>query len=300
MDTIEHCIEQQIELNTSKNLLYAHIEQMIEIDPGFVAALEELLISASRNETKRVPDDIVSLTVQALLKKLYSINQYVRISRDNVKELEQIYRRTWQIMLRTGNVQATLRTHHYPELSRWLMPLYPKNVVKYLRYSPRIGRVVCEEYSADFQIELFHLKVSQIQQPVLDIGCGSRANLVRYLRVLGIDAYGIDRFLDTQGDYLEQADWFEYVFEPDRWGTIISNMAFTNHLIYTYHHDRTQLERYLLTMNNIIQSLGIGGSFHYAPSLPFVEQRLAPTQYKVVRKRIMDEIGVSTITRITG
>jgi hypothetical protein len=298
MQSIKNCIEQQIEINKSKNLLYASVEQVIELDPNFLAALEELLGSASGDSLGCVPSDVVSLAVQALLTKLYSINPYLRISPGEVEELEAIYQETWQGMLRTRDIRATLRERHYPQLSRWLAAVYPKEFLKYLRTSPLVGRVVCEEYSAELQVELFQIEVSQMKQPVIDIGCGSHANLVRHLRSLGVEAYGFDRSLETYDGYLEQTDWFEYVFEPVRWGTVISNMAFTNHLNYAYRHDRAHLERYLLKMREVIESLAVGGRFYYAPGLPFVEQRLAPTQYGVERRCIMDDICVSTVTRL--
>ena len=40
---IENSIRQQLEANRSKNLLYENIEQIMEIEPGFLAALEDLL-----------------------------------------------------------------------------------------------------------------------------------------------------------------------------------------------------------------------------------------------------------------
>ena len=67
---------------------------------------------------------------------------------------------------------------------------------------------------------------------MIDVGCGSQANLVTYFRALGIEAYGIDRHLETHKPYLDQVDWFDYDFEAGRWGTIVSHMSFTNHLNY--------------------------------------------------------------------
>jgi hypothetical protein len=154
------------------------------------------------------------------------------------------------------------------------------------------------EYSAEFQIELFGIDISHIQAPVLDIGCGKQANLVRYLGSLGIEAYGIDRHLGIQETYFEQIDWFEYDFQPSRWGTIISNMAFTNHLNYAYLHDISQLEQYLLRMKQILESLLVGGSFYYAPSLPRVEDQLAKETYKVKREQKSSDTFISAVSRI--
>jgi hypothetical protein len=293
---IENSIQQQIETNQSKNLLYDHAEQIMEIEPGFRSTLEALL-AIPADKAEPLPAGMVSFAVRSFLKKLYSVNQYLRINPKKMEELEHIYWLTWQTMLRTGNIQAALREQHYPKLSQWLATLYPNKFLEPIRVLPAVGHVVCEEYSALLQLELFQIDVTQLKQPLIDIGCGSRANLVRYLRSLEIEAYGFDRFLEIQAPYLEQKDWFDMVFEPGQWGSILSNMAFTNHLNHTYHHDRNQFAQYLLKMKDIFASLAIGGSFYYAPGLPFIEDRLDPTQYKVERKRVIQDVFVSVVTR---
>ena len=72
------------------------------------------------------------------------------------------------------------------------------------------------------------------------------------MRSLGIAAFGFDRQLEIQEPHIEQRDWFDYPFEAGKWGSIVSNMAFTNHLNYAYLHDVSQLEQYLLKMKDIL------------------------------------------------
>jgi hypothetical protein len=299
MQSIESSIKRQLDVNKSKNLLFVNVKQIMDIEPSFPVALEELLDSTLRGKPESISSEIVSFATQAFLKNLYSVNQYLRISDQKVKELEKIYLQTWQIMIRTRNIQIVLREYHYPELSRWLATLYPKEFRKSLKLLPLVGSLVCEEYSDQFQIELLQIEVAHMKQPVIDIGCGSQANLVRKLRLLGIEAYGLDRYLEVQESYLTQIDWFEYPFEPAIWGTIISNMAFTNHLSYAHLYDASQLEQHLLKMRETIDSLAIGGHFYYAPSLPFIENWFVPERYKVEREQIMDELFVSTVTKIS-
>jgi hypothetical protein len=296
---IENSIQQQLEANRSKNLLYENVDQIMQIEPGFLAALEDLLdASRGKSRPESVSSEVVSFAAQALLKRLLAVNQYLRISDQKIEELQEIYRRTWLTMLKTGNVSSVLRQVHYPALSGWLATLYPKEFRKQLRSAPQVGHVVYEEYSAQLQIELLQLDVAELKQPVLDIGCGGQANLVRHLRAVGIEAYGFDRQLEVQAPYLAQQDWFEYAFGTGRWGSIVSNMAFTNHLNYAYLHDVSQLEPYLLTMREIIEALAIGGSFYYAPAVPFVEDHLAPERYKVEREQPAGGLFVSIVTKI--
>jgi SAM-dependent methyltransferase len=295
---LEISIKQQMTINRSKNLLYIGAEHIMDIDPCFLAALEKLLDSPEMDRQENISPGMITFAVQALLKRLYSVNQYVQVSDQKIEELKEIYRQTWRVMVKTRQVRTALREQHYPALSQWLATLYPKEFQVQLKFSPQVGHVVNEEYSAQFQIALLRINIPALKQPVLDIGCGSQANLARTLRSEGIEVFGFDRFLEVHEPYLEQNDWFEYPFRRGVWGTIISNMAFTNHLNYAYLHDILQLEPYLLKMKDILESLAIGGSFLYAPALPFVEERLAPECYHVVSEPTAGEIFVSTITRI--
>lgn len=302
MQPIKNSIQQQININESKNLLYASVEQIIEIDPSFQAVLENLLRYAQQNDDNMqwVEFYLVPYSARTLIEKIYAINQYVRIEYEKVVELEAIYRHTWQEMLRTGDIQAILRNYHYPELSGWIATLYPKVFIENLESSPLIGSVVCEEYSVQLQVEALGINLNDIQEPVIDIGCGSHANFVRYLRSVGIEAYGFDRLLTESEFFLESADWLDYSFEPDTWGTITSNMAFTNHIVYTYQYDKAQFEQYMLKLKEILESLTVNGRFFYAPSLPFVEQALDPMRYKVERRQIVEGVYGSCITKIVG
>jgi hypothetical protein len=298
MDPIEKSIQQQIEANQSKNLLYEHFDEIISVDPDFLAALEESLAKDEPVFSQAAQQELVSFATQTFLKRLAAINQFLRVEPGKVKELENIYRATWKSMRENRKIEATLKKIHYPALSRWLADLYPGEFVERLKSVPKIGCVVCAEYSPQLQIDLLKLDTANMKQPVLDIGCGSAANLVDYLRSSGLDAYGIDRAVLKTETYLQQADWFDYAFVPDRWGTIISNMAFSNHLLYTYHHDSAQLEPYLLKFREILTSLLPGGSFHYAPGVAFIEQRLDPAQYQIEQEHVLGEIFTTKITRL--
>jgi len=300
MNRIDRALQRQIDLNKTKNLLYAQLGQIIEIDPDFLAALEELLTSDGEAFSELVLQETVSFASRTLLKRLYSINQFLRIDEQKVHMLESIYLRTWKRIVKTKNIHATLKDYHYPELTHWIAGLYPQSFLKHLESSPTIGHVVCEEYSPQLQIDLLRIGIQTLKQPLLDIGCGNTAGLVRHLRALQIESYGIDRRIEKREAYLQQIDWFDYCFEPDTWGTITSNMAFTNHFLYAYHHDSTQLELYLRKFNEITESLMIGGSFHCAPSVPFVEQRLETDKYRVERFAVVKDVSMTRIIKVTA
>jgi hypothetical protein len=298
MQSIKVSIKQQLDVNKSRNLLFENITQIMNVEPSFLAALEELLNSNLSDQSADAYEDVVSFTAKELVKRLHSINPYLQVGQAHVEDLEQIYRQTWQIIKETRDIKTTLNEFHYPELSKWLTTLYPENLQSLRKSSASVSPLTYAEYSAELQVELFGIDTAQIKQPVIDIGCGSQANLVRYFRSVGIEAYGVDRHLQICQPYLHQLEWFDFYFEPGKWGTIVSNMAFTNHLNYAYRHDISQLEGYLAKMKEILESLSIGGYFRYAPSLPFVEDKLSSARYRVEREQKIRDVSVTVINRV--
>jgi hypothetical protein len=64
-------------------------------------------------------------------------------------------------------------------------------------------------------------------------------------------------------------------------GTITSNLGFSNH--FNHHHLRKDghFIEYAKTFMDILNSLKIGGSFYYAPDLPFIEKYLDRVKYRI-------------------
>jgi len=133
-------------------------------------------------------------------------------------------------------------------------------------------------------------------EKVLDIGCGKQGSLVSYLRSKRVEAYGVDRLL-TDNPNLTSADWLEFDFGKERWGTIISNLGFSNH--FKHHHIREDGDflKYATKYMEILNSLKIGGRFHYAPDLPFIEKYLSPEKYGLSSVKIKNTDFYTTITK---
>jgi hypothetical protein len=138
-----------------------------------------------------------------------------------------------------------------------------------------------DEYSAELQVSVLRLELGDLMEPVLDVGCGTEARLVHYLRAHGLDAQGIDLVVPGAPP-LVQADWMTYPYGVSRWGTVIAHMSFTNHFVFQDQCSEEQAEQYALTYMRILRSLKPGGAFHYAPAVPFME-RLLPSQFLVTR-----------------
>jgi len=142
------------------------------------------------------------------------------------------------------------------------------------------------------------IDLKDMMEPVLDIGCGKQGHFVNYLCKQGIEATGIDRF-SISGCNLVKADWLEYNYGMDIWGTVISHLGFSNH--FKHHHlreDGNYIE-YARKYMQILKSLKIGGRFHYAPDLPFMEIYLDKRQFQIDRCEISDfDIHTTVITRL--
>ncbi len=130
------------------------------------------------------------------------------------------------------------------------------------------------EYNPLFQIDMLGISMEQIVAPVIDIGCGKKAELVKLLRERGIEAYGIDKNVIAE-DYLIRADYMAYAFAPGTYGTVISHMAFSNELWYLKERGSIQLSRYKRKYYEILESLKPDGCFIYTPGLPFLEKGLS-------------------------
>ncbi len=118
-------------------------------------------------------------------------------------------------------------------------------------------------------------------EPIIDIGCGSQANLVRHICKQKDNVLGIDRKIDYKSVHTKEIDWLEFNFAPCFYGTIIANMSFSNHLVYHMQNKTEHLQAFISKYKEILASLKKGGVFVYAPSLPFIEERLNRAKYSV-------------------
>lgn len=105
------------------------------------------------------------------------------------------------------------------------------------------------------------------------------------MRKDGFEAYGIDRFSD-KAVYLDKKNWLEFDYGIEKWGTIVSNMSFSNHFVHNHLRKDGDFVRYAQKYMEILKSLKIGSCFCYSPDLPFIEQWLDKEQYSLVKYEI--------------
>lgn len=148
------------------------------------------------------------------------------------------------------------------------------------------GRPVpCGEYQPSLQLDNLAISCNKLVEPVIDIGCGSRGELVAHLRSFGIEATGIDRFAVTSRNIIKD-DWLQFHLLPCKWGTILSHISFSNH--FKHHHLRKdgKYVLYAKKYTELLKALKPGGVFIYAPGLPFIEGFLPTANYRLERHEI--------------
>ena len=221
--------------------------------------------------------------VEEIKQVCYKKNQFVEFQNGFKEALQKVYK---EYISSNEDDKIELYSQRVSEI-----------VLRFSDFEKQEGPVVCEEYSPEMQMEILGLDLETIKQPVLDIGCGETGGITRYLRKAGISAFGMDRIVEKE-KFLIQADWLKTKFGKDKWGTVISHMAFTNHFIFQHKYVGGKPEEYAQAYMEILGSLKVGGEFYYTPDLPFIETILPKDKYSITKKAIRDDIYSVRITRL--
>lgn len=229
-------------------------------------------------------------------------NQYLDVASDNTTALREVYAALVHDMVTaaaSGNLyEAQLTARHTGRLQQWLHRTNPFFEALYANTGAQLKPVVCAEYAAALQLNVLRLDPAALKEPVLDIGCGPQAGLVRLLRQQGLAAYGVDRFIASPEPYLKTGDWLDFSMPAGYWGTIVSNLSFSNHFLHHHHRNSPDCTRYAAKYMEILRSLRPGGSYHYAPSLPMVEKYLSPAEFMVSSLPVTAQFSCTVVTKM--
>lgn len=276
MNNILDDIENQIAFNKGKNFFNKEAIRSMEFTPETIAAIEcfwEIDTTAEKNL-------LIDYLTNRVLQEFCKVNQYYTFNAHSQRVLRDIYIDLFANIRNPNANHDLIAKVHYASIKKWLLKSNSFAEKIYTTKDVLVEPVACYEYSADLQLEIFQIDKDRIAGPVLDIGCGKQGNLVWHLRANGIEAYGFDRFAET-GHFLTRYSWFEFEFGIEKWGTITSNLGFSNH--FKHHHLRYDghFIEYAKTFMDILNSLKIGGHFYYAPDLPFIEKYLESSKFKL-------------------
>ncbi|HBL75327.1 MAG: hypothetical protein A2W90_20500 [Bacteroidetes bacterium GWF2_42_66] len=281
-ETLHQFVRKQLRFNSGKNIFYSGEENK----PEFLQETCDLIEILQKNLFPE-REKMIEFTVDKVLSEFYKVNQYYHFDKNAQSELKQVYRDLLDDITSVSKETdiAAMAEKHYSRLQQWLQRTNPFAASLYPEDVSVVDEVVCAEYSAEMQMEILGLNLSTMVGPVLDVGCGAKAQLVTHLTKAGFDASGIDRNAEP-GANLKKTDWMDFSFVPGHWGTIISNLGFSNH--FRHHHLRNDGDYldYARKYMEILQSLKPGGAFYYAPDLPFIESYLDPQKYRITKREI--------------
>jgi len=287
METIKKSIDNQLRVNQGKNLLYPQPGDALHIAGETFIAIEK--IGKMTDDQKNV---LIDYATDNALREFCRINQYLSFDTVARQSLRKIYICLFATIMDKQKPTEIISRDHFKKLKSWLQKTNPFAETVYTFDNEQLQAVPCSEYSIELQLKILHLQPNQVEEPLLDIGCGPQGPMVAYLRDEGLEAYGIDRFAEKLS-YLTSADWLEYDYGISQWGTIISNIGFSNHFIHHNEREGGDFLLYAKKYMEIVQSLKPGGSFHYAPHLPFIEQYLDTGDY-AVKIRVFGSHGFSS------
>ncbi|MBK7215482.1 MAG: class I SAM-dependent methyltransferase [Bacteroidales bacterium] len=284
-------IDKQFRHNKGKNLFYDGVLNSLGFIPETLDAIEGIDLIDKESE-----ELLINYLTDRAIREFCAINQYFSFDQQAHKQLRALYSELFSTVKMKKLPVESIARKHYENLIIWLQNTNSFAVDIYESKGESIDSVACSEYSPELQMEILQLDLDQIMEPVLDIGCGVKAGLVLYLRSQGIEAFGIDRFAE-EDTMLQKSDWLDFRYEKDSWGTICSNLGFSNH--FHHHHLRQDgsFIDYARKYMEILASLKPGGSFHYAPDLPFVEQFLDNGKYLLSRQSIREFEFKSTVIK---
>lgn len=274
MNSIFPLIDNQISINRNVNFFYA--KESFQFSQVFLDKISDIKIDNTVSFNYAI-----DYIVNKVLNEFYRINQYYSFDEEAKQELKSIYIDLYNQIKQKNYSKETLASNHNKRLKRWLQKSNPFSQKIYSPLQKNATSTPCFEYSPSLQLKILKLDVTQLLEPVLDIGCGQNGYLVNYLRKHNIETYGIDRY-NSDCNFIKNSDWLIYDFGVEKWGTIISNLGFSNH--FSHHHLREDGKYidYAKKYMSILNSLKANGKFHYAPALPFIEEYLDRNKFSIV------------------
>ena len=239
--------------------------------------------------------------IQSLTGSLYNYlvmecvqnNQYISLSKQTIEALNALYRKLVLHLRRiTAAADVSLVEHVVAQHRVQLIEILRSNT--YNKQEEQLF-IPCAEYTGLFQYQLLHLDEGVLKQPILDVGCGRKHQLLSYLMEKGYsDLYGLDQYQSDETGIL-CGNWFEYHFLPSSWGTILAHMSFSNHFRRSLITGEPEGGLYRRKYQEILDSLAVGGCFIYTPAIKTVEATLDASKYSITYFVNLEDRNLDTV-----
>lgn len=274
MNNFKVAIDKQIEFNQGKNLFFKNLNSF-QFTENTIKTIKQVAILPSYSLLM-----LIDYATDKAIEEFCRINQYYSIDSKARNELRDVYSELVKCIQTKSSSIEDIAKNHYRKLQQWIITNNSFAERVYQDNNQRADIVTCSQYTPELQLDLLRIDIARLKQPVLDIGCGKDSLLVNYLTKNGINVVGIDRYKFNSFNLLT-TDWLEYDYGKNIWGTIISNLGFSNH--FQHHNLRIDGKyiEYAKTYMRILEALTVDGQFHYVPELPFVEKYLERQKYEI-------------------
>lgn len=250
---------------------------------GPLAAWLEAALAAPAGDGAWERDPAGHLTVRAV-RALQRSNQFA-FGPDAVRRLDGLHARALAALagaLRDAASERALAANARAIAAEYLAGLSALARAALAPGGAALRLVASAEYGPELQLSVLGLDPGALLAPVLDLGCGAEARLVRHLRARGIDARGLDRAAEP-GEGVRRGDWLVEPLAPASLGTVLSHLGFSLHFVHQHLRPGGDALRYARRYMEILRAVRPGGVFAYVPGLPFVEEHLPPATWDVTR-----------------
>ena len=232
---------------------------------------------------------VMNKLAQSFIKNLAKGTNSNKFSKDDCDEILNIYHELIENISNINMPYEKVALEHFTKVRNYIN--------KYTSKSESDKNKA--EYSPELILKVLNIEKNELKGKVLDIGCGKNGTLVKYLRNMNIEAYGIDIECEDN-DILEQEDWLIKDYPENTYNLILSNLTFTkyfNDANLEENNDQECIE-YAQAYMKILNSLEVGGKWHYVPAVTFIEELLPEDKFEVKNSFVNENIMRTEIKRL--
>lgn len=250
---------------------------------------EKIIEKMNTDEYTKVMDKLS----KSFLNNLVKGTEGRKVSKEDCNKILEIYHKLIENISDYNKDYERIALEHFTEVRNFINSYTNKQEEKLEK------QVEKSSYSPEFILNILDVKDSELKGSSLDLGCGEDATLVNYLADKGMDAKGLDMECEDS-DRLEQEDWLIKEYPESTYDLITSNLTFTKHFLEANQEEANDQEciEYALSYMKILNSLKIGGKWHYVPSVTFIEELLPEDKFEVTNSFINENVMRTVIKRI--
>ncbi len=257
----------------------------IENKAAFDANREKIIEALNTKEYKNVIEKLS----RSFLNNLAKGTNGKRFTKEDCNRILEIYHELIENIANLDKDYERIAKEHFTAVRNYINEFTSRNdeEVKSSKYSPK------------FILDILNVKESELKGKSLDIGCGKNGELVQYLASKGVDSYGLDMECEDS-QRLEQEDWLIKEYPENTYDLITSNLAFTKHFNEANQEEANDQEcfEYAQSYMKILNSLKVGGKFHYVPAVTFIEELLPEDRFEVNNTFIDSSIMRTVIKKL--